>query len=130
VKNTIALNSSVRVDSANSDGTAVHAYRILGGVHTATQIITTDTDIATNTFINLTNNYASEDLLIQKKINAKAWENIEQGTNDTQRLAGDTNIILNETFFSGTLQWDFTGEEGKPAIWKWDAGLNRPVLNN
>jgi hypothetical protein len=130
VKNTVALNSSVRVDSTNFDPTAVHAYRILGGVHTATQIITTDTDIAANTFINLINNYASDDLLIQKKDNTGAWQSIEQGTNDTQRLAGDTNITLDETFFSGTLQWDFTGEEGNPAIWKWDAGLNRPVLNN
>jgi hypothetical protein len=123
VKNSVALNPSVTVESANTDEDSVYIYRILGAAFNGTT--SEPFDDPENEKIILLNNYASETMETKKKTTgAEEWTDVDQGTNNTEGLSGDANLTLDESFFSGTLGWDFT------TIWKWDNALNLPVLNS
>jgi hypothetical protein len=127
VTNSTALNSTVKVESANTGDDAVHTYRVVGGAADRNNppSVSPIGEVSENDDIILLNNYASPDLQPQIKIGSGNWTDVGQGANDTNGLAGDANIELAESFFSGTLQWDFTGE----GVWKWDPALGLPVLN-
>jgi hypothetical protein len=132
VKNSAALNGSIRVDTYNPSG--VHAYRVLGGVlvsNSGELEIVSVNDVPDYGTIVLQNNYVLYELRPQKRnAGESSWQYISQGANDTRGLMGDTNIDRTQNFFSGTLLWDFTGPGGaRPPVWKWDAALERPVLN-
>ncbi|MHB9293189.1 hypothetical protein Holit_02310 [Hollandina sp. SP2] len=129
VKNSAALNSTVTVESANTDTT--FAYRVVGG---AADMIYPTPNISPvhlvpeNDKIILINNWASPDLQPQIKTGGD-WTPADQGANDSKGLMGDDNLELTEDFFAGTLKWDFAGEGASPPVWKWDNTLNLPVLN-
>jgi hypothetical protein len=128
MKNSAALNPSVRVESAaNTDLESVHIYRVLGaGFNQNNSTVIPRADVPTNEYIMLEANYALEAMETQKKIGTGAWTDVDQDPNDLKGLAGEANLPdpLTQEFFVGTLGWDFT------TIWKWDATRNLPVLNS
>jgi hypothetical protein len=131
LKNSAALNPSVRVESANSNLDSVHIYRVLGASFNQNdRTVIPSASVPDNDHIILETNYALEAMETQTKIGTGAWEDVNQDPNNLKGLAGDANMEQTQTFFETTLKWDFQGEEGRPAIWKWDAALNLPVLNS
>jgi hypothetical protein len=129
VKNSAALNNSVRVETANAGENAAHVYRILGGASSYMGGLIPVDRVPEHDKIILIQNYASPDLEPQQKTGSEgAWQAVNQGANDTYGLMGDGNLEPTEAFFSGTLGWNFGGQ-GPAAVWKWDDALKLPVLN-
>jgi hypothetical protein len=126
LKNSVALNSSVTVESANTGENSVHLNRVLGGAFNQQGVIVPADDVPKTELTILEFNYASENMATQKKTTNSEWEPVNQEKNDSYGLTGDANLPdpLARNFFQSTLGWDFT------TIWKWDNALNLPVLNS
>jgi hypothetical protein len=131
IKTSAALNPSVTVESANTDPDSVHIYRVLGAAFNQNDntVIPRD-EVPKDEHVILEANYALETMKTQRKIGNGALTDVNQDPNNLKGLAGDANMDQTQEFFESTLNWDFTGEDGRPATWKWDTALNLPVLNN
>jgi len=110
IEHCFAANSAITVTSSNTSDGAVTVNRIaakkLGTINGT-----------------LERNYASPALVIKKIINGSESD-IPQ-TNNINDVCGSSNLGASgadESFFSGTLGWDFTN------IWAWDSALGLPVL--
>jgi len=110
IEHCFAANSAITVTSSNTSNGAVTVNRIA-----AKKLGTTNGT--------LERNYASPALVIKKIINGSESD-IPQ-TNNINDVCGSSNLGVSgadESFFSGTLGWDFTN------IWTWDSALGMPVL--